>query len=656
MTSNAGGRSAAGKTEDIMKRIFFILLPVFCLFLASCAETARPSVTEPPVSETPGAETSPDVGGTETAAEAFSFLLSGDGAGYCLCGAGTCRDADLILPAEYRGKPVVAIDGGALRGLPWLKTLTVPEGIREIGGEAFSGCSSLVSVSLPASLTSLGEAAFSDCPALEEIAVSPDNPIYHSAGNCLIDTAQRLLVFGCKTSEIPADGTVAVIGRSAFRGAAALETITVPADVTAIGHNAFSGCGALKTLRYRGRESDWQRVAVSYTDGVLANVEIVFDPVVSLGITEVSAKTVRHLFTHCLILDPEKGCSYRGAPLDADCLTVSEFSALLESLYEKGFCLIDLNDMFTEDGEGRVGLADTVRVYEGKRPLVISIDDVTYDPKKKGSGMADRLVIDGGRIKACFDREDGTSVLSEEECFSLVERFVAEHPDFSFEGSKVTLALTGFAGILGYRTDEEYADRYDVEKERREARTVVDWLKAHGYSFACHSYSHANYTNCSLRLVEEDIRLWERNVTPLIGETKIFVYPYGAFTYQGTAKHQALLDAGFRVFCGTSQTNALWDNAQPGENGIARGTGTVYLERFTVTGFTLRQYASRTNYRNYYINYYKQLGYSPEEAEERADRQLARSFETGRENTLEYYTPEQIYDHENRYEKILPES
>ena len=49
-------------------------------------------------------------------------------------------------------------------------------------------------------------------------------------------------------------------------------------------------------------------------------------------------------------------------------------------------------------------------------------------------------------------------------------------------------------------------------------------------------------------------------------------------------------------------------------------------------------------------------GYSPEEAEEKADRQLARSFETGRENALEYYTPEQLYDHENRYEKILPES
>ncbi|MBQ7170968.1 MAG: leucine-rich repeat protein [Clostridia bacterium] len=639
-----------------MKRILFILLPVFCLFLFACAEPTRPSVTEPIGSGTPGAETTTGAGGTETAAEAFFFQLSEDGAGYRLCGVGACRDADLVLPDEYRGKPVVSVDGGAFCDLSWLKTLTVPEGIREIGGEAFSGCGALRSVSLPASLISLGEAAFSGCPMLEEVSVSPDNPVYHSAGNCLIDTAQKMLVLGCRTSEIPADGTVTVIGRSAFRGSSAMETVTVPESVTAIGHNAFSGCDALKTLCYRGRESDWQRVAVSYTDGVLQRVEIVFDPVVSLGITEVSAKTVRHLFTHCLILDPKKGCSYAGAPLDADCLTVSEFSALLESLYEKGFCLIDINDMFAEDAEGRVGLADTVRVYEGKRPLVISIDDVTYDPKKKGSGMADRLVIDGGTIKACFDREDGTSVLSEEECFSLIERFVAEHPDFSFEGSKVTLALTGFAGILGYRTDEEYAGRYDVEKERREAQTVVDWLKAHGYSFACHSYSHADYSSCSLGLVQEDIRLWEQNVAPLIGETKIFVYPYGGFTYQGTAKHQALFDAGFRVFCGTSQTNALWDDAQPGVNGIARGTGTVYLERFTVTGFTLRQYASRTNYRDYYIRYYKQSGYSPEEAEEKAERQLARSFESGRQNSLEYYTPEKIYDHENRYEKILPEN
>ena len=55
-------------------------------------------------------------------------------------------------------------------------------------------------------------------------------------------------------------------------------------------------------------------------------------PVVPLETEEVSAKSVKHVFTHCLINDPQKGCSYAGAPLDADCLTVTEFRRLLESL------------------------------------------------------------------------------------------------------------------------------------------------------------------------------------------------------------------------------------------------------------------------------------------------------------------------------------
>ena len=121
-------------------------------------------------------------------------------------------------------------------------------------------------------------------------------------------------------------------------------------------------------------------------------------PVEPVKTVEVSAKNVRHVFTHCLINDPKKGCGYDGAPLDVDCLTVSEFEKLLQSLYDNDFVLIDINDMYVVDENGKAKLADTVTVPEGKKPLVVSIDDVVYDPRKRGSGMIDRLVIENGTI------------------------------------------------------------------------------------------------------------------------------------------------------------------------------------------------------------------------------------------------------------------
>lgn len=378
------------------------------------------------------------------------------------------------------------------------------------------------------------------------------------------------------------------------------------------------------------------------------------DPPEPVKTVEVPASSVRHVFTHCLINDPKKGCATASGPLDVDCLTVSEFEKLLQSLYDNDFVLIDINDMYVLHKNGTAKLAPTVTVPEGKKPLVFSIDDVTYDPRKKGSGMIDRLVIENGTIMGCYDHADGSTTLTDGEVFPILEKFLKTHPDFSYNGAKFTLALTGFAGILGYRTDEQYAEQgIDVAKEREKAMVVVNWLKANGYNFACHSYSHNNYTTCSLDRVQRDVMMWNRNVKPLIGETKVFIYPYGAWTNHGTEKHNLLLKEGFVMFCGTSQLNTIWDGKQPKEGGVASGTGTIYLERFTITGFTVRTYANAATYMDYYYNYYKSLGNDEATAKQKAQKNFDSLFEVSYNNMQEYCDPMQIYDHENRYHKIL---
>ena len=112
-----------------------------------------------------------------------------------------------------------------------------------IGNDAFRGCVGLTSIEIPDSVTSIGRMAFSNCTGLTSITVNSGNTVYHSQGNCLIDTKNKVLIAGCKTSVIPADGSVTKIGDWAFDGCEGLTSITIPDSVTSIGDFAFSGTG-----------------------------------------------------------------------------------------------------------------------------------------------------------------------------------------------------------------------------------------------------------------------------------------------------------------------------------------------------------------------------------------------------------------------------
>ena len=117
-----------------------------------------------------------------------------------------------------------------------------------IGYHAFYGCASLESITIPSSVTSIGKRVFRNCIALATITVENGNPVYHSAGNCIIETEQKTLVAGCKTSVIPSDGSVTKIGDMAFDCRTSLTSITIPDGVTSIGEEAFSNCTSLTSI------------------------------------------------------------------------------------------------------------------------------------------------------------------------------------------------------------------------------------------------------------------------------------------------------------------------------------------------------------------------------------------------------------------------
>ena len=137
---------------------------------------------------------------------------------------------------------------GSDDGFPKLTNITIPDSVTSIGTWAFIGCTGLTSVTIGSGVTSIGERAFYGCTGLTSITVAAGNTVYHSAGNCLIETASGTLIAGCNASVIPDDGSVTSIDDQAFYGCTGLTGITIPDSVTSVGEQTFSGCTSLTSV------------------------------------------------------------------------------------------------------------------------------------------------------------------------------------------------------------------------------------------------------------------------------------------------------------------------------------------------------------------------------------------------------------------------
>lgn len=143
-----------------------------------------------------------------------------------------------------------SIGSGAFSGCSSLESVFIGNGVASIGEFAFSGCSSLESVSIGSGVTAIEKSAFLGCSSLESLSVHSENLKYHSDDNCLIETASKTIILGCKNSVIPTDGSVTRIGNYAFQGCRGLTNIVIPNSVTYIPPAAFSGCGSLESIEF----------------------------------------------------------------------------------------------------------------------------------------------------------------------------------------------------------------------------------------------------------------------------------------------------------------------------------------------------------------------------------------------------------------------
>ena len=270
---------------------------------------------------------------------------------------------------------------------------------------------------------------------------------------------------------------------------------------------------------------------------------------------------IEHIFVHPLLPSPRYTLHKGTQPREFNKwnITAREFRRIVPQLYDNGWVLVDLESQFRKapTARGVVLKRKPLWLPEGKKPLVLSIDDLNYPQYMVDNHLNSRLVLDeAGDVASLRVTPKGREVVSRRaEVVPIIDRFVEKHPDFSIDGAKGVIALTGAEGILGYRTT---GDGRRARREQRRVAPIVQRLRQTGWTFGSHSFAHPDMSTSELAAVRNDTRKWERYVEPLLGRnTRVYVYPYGAPLPSGSAGLALLRRAGFRIFCSISPVARL---------------------------------------------------------------------------------------------------
>lgn len=253
-------------------------------------------------------------------------------------------------------------------------------------------------------------------------------------------------------------------------------------------------------------------------------------------------------------------------------LTVSEFNAILNQLYSKGYVLVSMEDIATPDGDGKYK-AGQILLPAGKTPLILSQVPVHYSVEQSSDGFARRLLVgEDGNIACEYIDADGNRVTGAYDLVSCLEAFLLQHPDFSYRGARAILGISGDKDPLGY-------DITDAT-EQTSAKAVAQCLRDTGYEFASFTYGGIGYGEATDEEVANDVKQWEQTVEPVLGATSILFYANGSdLTEYSGAKYQTLYDAGFRYFCTLEATVPGWVHIE--DNYVRQSRLTINGTRLT---------------------------------------------------------------------------
>lgn len=287
--------------------------------------------------------------------------------------------------------------------------------------------------------------------------------------------------------------------------------------------------------------------------------------------------SIPNLSFQLLIENPTQAFSDRSYSVsyNKNFITTDEFFLILEQLYENNYVLVSLSDI--ESGK--------ILLPTNKKPLVITQTQVNYYtymidsdgdklPDKGCAGFASRLVLDAnGNITCEMVDSTGQTVTGPFDLVPILDAFIETHPDFSYKGAKAVLALTGYDGLFGYRTNPQaksfFGEAY-YEQACKDAAEIAKVLRNTGYELACYTYENVAYGTYSPEQIREDLTKWNIEVTPILGDVNTFVFARNSDISEGNApysgdKYAEMQDFGFTRFLGFSTNGKPWYTPMDGQ-------------------------------------------------------------------------------------------
>ena len=176
----------------------------------------------------------------------FALLSACTFSAYAAIVDGTCGDnltwtlntKDSTLTISGTGEMTTSYPAPWYDYRSYIKYVTLPDGLTNIGGEAFRECSGLTSITIPNSVTSIGDYVFYYCRSLTSITI-PNS----------VTTIGKQAFRQCESlTSVTLGNSVTTIGEQAFRKCDALTSVTIPNSVKSIGEDAFQSCFDLTSV------------------------------------------------------------------------------------------------------------------------------------------------------------------------------------------------------------------------------------------------------------------------------------------------------------------------------------------------------------------------------------------------------------------------
>lgn len=307
---------------------------------------------------------------------------------------------------------------------------------------------------------------------------------------------------------------------------------------------------------------------------------------------------VLNLSFQMLIADPSRAFQDEkfSSSYNKNFVTTEEFTKILNQLYENNYILIKLSDVF------RDGKVQEFYLPAGKKPLILTQTQVNYNtymidgdgdkrPDKDGDGFASKLILDAnGNITCEMVDSNGQVQTGAFDLVPILNSFVETHPDFSYRGARAVLALTGYDGLFGYRTNPGAESTFGSEVYRGEidaAKQVAAALRSEGYELACYTYDNSAYGQMDSAKIQYDLTKWINEVSPILGSIDILVFAKESDISTSTAPYDG---DKFNVLQGFGFTKYL-GFCNEGESWCSEGDNYIRLGRLMVTGANMKNHA-----------------------------------------------------------------